>query len=63
MVLTENDPRHRNNAGGGDRAMVKTPIVAIGDRAVADALAGAAGEDVIVTHVRNNWEGLVRGGG
>lgn len=64
-VLTRNDPRHRYNGGmerGGDRTMVKTPIVAIGDRAVADALATAAGEDVVITHVRNNWEKLSRGG-
>lgn len=63
-VLTRNDPRHRYNGGmdtQGGREVVKTPIVAIGDRAVADALAGAAGEDVVLTHVRNNWEGLTRG--
>ncbi|MCI4566381.1 hypothetical protein [Lysobacter sp. CFH 32150] len=59
-VLTRNDPRHIRNGGGQDRTIVKTPVVAIGDRAVADALAGAAGEQVILTHVRNNWEGLVR---
>jgi len=47
-------------AGGG---AVTTPIVAIGDAAVADALASAAGERVVLTHVRNNWEGLTRGGG
>ena len=63
-VLTRNDPRHRYNGGmdsAGGREVVKTPVVAIGDRAVADALAGAAGEDVVLTHVRNNWEGLTRG--
>ncbi|MFC3715591.1 tape measure protein [Luteimonas soli] len=61
-VLTRNDPRHRDNGGGqGGGAVVKQPIVAIGDRAVADALAGAAGEDVIITHVRNNWQSLSRG--
>lgn len=43
--------------GGG----VTTPIVAIGDDAVANALASAAGEKVVVTHVRNNWGGLSRG--
>lgn len=61
-VLPENDPRHRNNGGAGDRMLVKTPIVAIGDRAVADAMSGAAGQEVILTVVRNEWEGLVRGG-
>lgn len=61
-VLTQSDPRHRFNGGmggGGDRTVVKTPIVAIGDRAVADALASAAGEEVVLTHVRNNWDTLV----
>lgn len=47
--------------GRGD-TIVKTPVVAIGDRAVADALAGAAGEDVVLTHVRNNWRALSSGG-
>lgn len=63
-VLTRNDPRHRDNAGGGQGGgtIVKQPIVAIGDRAVADALAGAAGEDVVLTHVRNNWGALSSGG-
>lgn len=46
---------------GGSAGLVTTPIVAIGDDAVANALAGAAGERVILTHVRNNWEGLSRG--
>lgn len=48
-------------AGAGAAARVTTPIVAIGDAAVANALAGAAGESVVMTHVRNNWEGLSRG--
>lgn len=63
-ILTRNDPRHRYNGGGqgGTPGMVTTPIVAIGDDAVANALAGAAGENVVMTHVRNNWEGLQRGG-
>ncbi len=62
-VLTEGDPRHVRNGGGQRGVLVKQPIVAIGDRAVADALAGADGEQVVLTHVRNNWEGLTRGGG
>ncbi|MGH8075623.1 MAG: tape measure protein [Lysobacter sp.] len=62
-VLTKTDPRHRDNGGGqGGGTVVKQPIVAIGDRAVADALAGAAGEEVVITHVRNNWGALSRGG-
>lgn len=63
-VLTRNDPRHRDNqrGDGGRDTIVKTPIVAIGDRAVADALSSAAGEDVVLTHVRNNWGALSSGG-
>jgi len=45
------------DAGSG-KVTVKQPIVAIGDRAVADAMAGAAGEDIVITHVRNNWGSL-----
>lgn len=61
-VLTRNDPRHRNNAGqNGGGTIVKQPIVAIGDRAVADAISGAAGEQAVITHVRNNWDALTRG--
>ena len=62
-VLTKNDSRHRNNGGLNPRGegATKQPIVAFGDRAVADALAGADGEDVVLTHVRNNWESLSRG--
>jgi hypothetical protein len=59
-VLTRRDARHRAN-GGGQGGRTRTPIVAIGDRAIADALAGAAGEAVVVTHVRNNWGGLTGG--
>ncbi|MGV8954043.1 MAG: tape measure protein [Cypionkella sp.] len=46
---------------GGGGGIVTTPIVAIGDDAIANALAGAAGERVVLTHVRANWEGLQRG--
>jgi len=63
-VLTKSDPRHRFNGGvgaGDGSSRVSTPIVAIGDDAVANAMAGAAGERVILTVVRNNWEGLHRG--
>lgn len=49
-------------AAGANAGRVTTPIVAIGDDAVANAMARAAGEDVVMTHVRNNWEGLQRGG-
>jgi tape measure domain-containing protein len=57
-ILTEDNPRHRNNAG--QRSRVTTPIVAFGDRAIADALAGTAGEDVVITHVMNNRDKLRR---
>lgn len=49
-------------ASGGGAGVVTTPIVAIGDDAVANALAGAAGERVVMTHVRNNMEAIQRGG-
>jgi lambda family phage tail tape measure protein len=42
------------HGGGGGRSRVTTPIVVLGDRALADALAGTAGEDVVITHVMNN---------
>lgn len=48
-------------AAGANAGRVTTPIVAIGDDAVANAMASAAGEDVVMTIVRNNWEGLQRG--
>lgn len=48
-------------ANGGGAGLVTTPVVAFGDEAVANALAGAAGERIVLTHVRNNWEGLQRG--
>lgn len=48
-------------AAGASAGRVTTPIVAIGDDAVANALASAAGENVVVTHVRNNWSGLQYG--
>lgn len=60
-VLTKQDPRHRGNGGGAGGGQTTTPIVAIGDAAVADAMASAAGEQVVLTIVRNNWGGLSRG--
>lgn len=50
--------------GGGDRVVVKQPILAFGDRQLTDAVAQAAGmEDVIVTMVENNWTRLNRAAG
>lgn len=60
-VLSRRQTAAYEAARGGGSAQVTTPIVAIGDDAVANALAGASGEKVVVTHVRNNWGGLSRG--
>ncbi len=59
-VLTREDPRHRNNGGGGQgQVIVKQPILALGDRAFADALSSAAGvQEVIVGIVEQNWTRL-----
>lgn len=55
-VLTEQDPRHRKNArgepGGGSRGIRQ--ILAMGDDEIAKAVAGAAGEEVVLTHLRRN---------
>lgn len=48
-------------AGGRGGSRTVTPVVAIGDSAVADAMAGLAGEDVVVTHVMNNWSRITQG--
>ncbi len=56
-VLTEADPRHRNNGG-----LSPTPagqpkirqVLAFGDDQIAAAMAGEAGEEVTVTHIRRN---------
>jgi hypothetical protein len=67
-VITRQDPRHRYNGGRGDvpgaasPSMVTTPVVAIGEDAIANALAGAAGRRVVLTHVREAWAGLNQGG-
>jgi hypothetical protein len=47
-------------AGSSD-GLVTTPIVAIGEAAIADAMASAAGGRVILTHVREGWAGLNQG--
>jgi hypothetical protein len=61
-VLSKNNPRNVMNGGGaGGRTIVKTPIVAIGDAAIADALSSAAGTQAILTIVRSNWGGLSQG--
>lgn len=47
--------------GGGAR--VTTPVVALGEAALANALAGQAGRDMVITHVRENWDLLAQGNG
>jgi hypothetical protein len=63
-VITRQDRRHRWNGGGkgGGRGRDKQPILVMGERQLADALASTAGEDVVITHVRNNWDSLSGGG-
>lgn len=57
-VLKETDPRHRNNGGmspsqeGGMKSIRQ--LLVIGDGEVAGAMAGPAGEEVVVTHIRRN---------
>ncbi len=57
-VLTENDPRHRFNGGlspqGGAPSRQLRQVLAFGDDQIAAAMAGPAGEDVTVTHIRRN---------
>lgn len=57
-ILTEEDPRHRYNQGGeqqtgGNNRGIKQ-VLAIGDSEIANAMAGAAGENVILTAIRRN---------
>lgn len=57
-VLTEADPRHRNNGGGaggeGDGMRSIRQLLVLGDDQVAAAMASSAGEDVVITHIRRN---------
>lgn len=52
-ILTRGDPRHRNNGGGGGGRPL-SQILAIGDEQIAAALAGSAGRDVVMTHLRTD---------
>lgn len=56
-VLTEQDPRHRYNQGGGKdssgSARLKQ-VLAIGDKEIANAMRGSSGEDVTLTHIKRN---------
>lgn len=62
-VLSRQENAQYSAGAAGRRDRVTTPVVAIGEQAIADALAGAAGESIVLTHVRNNWGGLSRGDG
>lgn len=60
-ILTEEDPRHRFNAGGetetaaaAQRAPQLKQVLAIGDDEIANAMQGASGERVTMTHIRRN---------
>lgn len=58
-VITAADPRHRDNGGGlapagGNGATGIRQVLAIGDDEIAGAVAGAAGERVVMTHIRRN---------
>lgn len=57
-VLTEDDPRHRFNGGlsggSGEGPRAIRNMLLIGDDEIAGAMAGAAGEDVVMTHLRSN---------
>jgi hypothetical protein len=57
-VLTEADPRHRNNGGmaaskSGDGVPTRA-VLAVGDDEIAAAMGGAAGEKVVLYHLRRN---------
>lgn len=58
-ILTEEDPRHRFNMGGeqesgGGRDRGIKQILAIGEDELANAMAGAAGEKMIITHIKRS---------
>lgn len=57
-VLTEADPRHRNNGGlqqdGRNGPTGIRQVLAVGDDEIANAMAGAPGEKVVLTHIMRN---------
>ncbi|CAN7177358.1 tape measure protein [Rhizobium rhizogenes] len=60
-VLTEEDPRHRYNAGGTNAssgaAATAQPIkqvLVLDQKDLANALASSAGQKVVITHIKNN---------
>ena len=50
-----------HGAGGGGRKP-STYVLAVGDDQIANAMAGAAGEDIVLMHIRNNQD-LINGRG
>ena len=64
-VITKSDVRHRMNGGiesGGVRGAgsgggrTQTQVLAIGDKEIAGAMAGASGRDVFITHLKREKE-------
>lgn len=57
-ILTEEDPRHRDNLGGERNSTKGTAgikqVLAIGDDEIANAMTGGSGEKVVMTHIRRN---------
>lgn len=56
-ILTEEDPRHRDNLGGesrGSQGTRLTQVLAIGDSEIANAMKGKSGQDVTLTHIKRN---------
>lgn len=55
-ILTEEDPRHRNNLGGGstaDKGGRLTQVLAIGEKQVQEML-NQYGGDAVLTHIKSN---------
>lgn len=55
-ILTRGDRRHRHNGGGERGGTWGSAILAVGDKEIAGAMAGAAGEEVTLIHLRRNIE-------
>lgn len=63
-VITKSDVRHRMNGGrdggmrggGSGSGRSQTQVLAIGDKEIASAMAGASGEAVTLTHLKRNKE-------
>lgn len=53
-VLTAADSRHRNNGGKGGVGGMMTQILAIGEEQIANAMAGSAGREVMLTRIRTD---------